>query len=65
MFSTVPLEGGHMHGLIFMTWEKYLTERFGLPFLHVYCEKIGERTADVPLANRLYDDAQLIAGRVT
>jgi hypothetical protein len=51
-----------MYGLIFMTWEKYLAERFGSPFLQTYREKIGEGTADIPLANRLYEDATLLAG---
>jgi len=51
-----------MHGLIFMTWEKYLAERFGSPFLQAYRETIGEGIADIPLANRLYDDALLFAG---
>lgn len=51
-----------MHGLIFMTWEKYLAERFGFPFLHTYRERIGEATSAIPLANRLYDDAALLVG---
>lgn len=51
-----------MHGLIFMTWEKYLAERFGRPFLSRYRDAIGETPANVPLANRLYDDATLVAG---
>lgn len=51
-----------MHGLIFMTWEKYLAERLGFPFLHSYREHIGESLSAIPLANRLYDDATLLAG---
>lgn len=51
-----------MHGLIFMTWEKYLAERFGTDFLKSYRNSIGESTATLPLANRLYDDATLLAG---
>lgn len=51
-----------MHGLIFMTWEKYLAERFGRPFLSMYREAIGETQANLPLANRLYDDVTLVAG---
>src|SRR5579864_6713505 len=51
-----------MHGLIFMTWEKYLAERFGHPFLSTYRAAIGETHTDLPLANRLYDDATLVAG---
>ncbi|HLI90185.1 MAG TPA: heme NO-binding domain-containing protein [Ktedonobacteraceae bacterium] len=51
-----------MHGLIFVTWEKYLSERFGEKLLHDYREKIGETFANAPLASRLYDDATLLAG---
>ena len=51
-----------MHGLIFMTWEKYLAERFGSSFLQLFRERIGETSADFPLANRLYDDTTLLAG---
>jgi hypothetical protein len=51
-----------MHGLIFVTWEKYLNERFGTLFLHHYREKIGEKVTDRPLANRMYDDETLLAG---
>lgn len=51
-----------MHGLIFMTWEKYLAERFDSSFLNTYRETIGETVATIPLANRLYDDATLLAG---
>ena len=51
-----------MHGLIFVTWEKYLTERFGSSFLHAYREAIGETPATAPLVSRVYDDAVLLAG---
>ena len=51
-----------MHGLIFVTWEKYLTERYGNSLLHAYREDIGETPANSPLASRLYDDATLLAG---
>lgn len=51
-----------MHGLIFMTWEKYLADRFGSPFLQTYRDQIGESVSTLPLANRLYDDATLLAG---
>src|SRR5438132_4757133 len=51
-----------MHGLIFVTWEMYLTERFGSSFLHAYRETIGETPASAPLASRVYDDATLLAG---
>jgi hypothetical protein len=31
-----------MHGLIFVTWEKYLAERFGQALLHTYRSSIQE-----------------------
>lgn len=51
-----------MHGLIFVTWEKYLAERFGSPLLNEYRGTIGETVATSPLASRVYDDATLLAG---
>lgn len=51
-----------MHGLIFVTWEKYLTERFGSTFLSSYRQAIGETVANAPLASRLYHDAILLDG---
>jgi hypothetical protein len=52
----------NMHGLIFVTWEKYLAERFGSPLLNEYRGTIGETVATSPLASRVYDDATLLAG---
>jgi Haem-NO-binding len=51
-----------MQGLIFVTWEKYLAERFGGTFLNIYRVHIGETSVNAPLASRVYDDATLIAG---
>lgn len=51
-----------MHGLIFVTWEKYLAERFGASFLNEYRTAIGETPANAPLASRVYDDATLLVG---
>jgi hypothetical protein len=51
-----------MHGLIFVTWEKYLSERFGSMLLTSYRKTIGETAATAPLASRVYDDATLLAG---
>ena len=51
-----------MHGLIFVTWEKYLSERFGSTLLNAYRTTIGETSASSPLASRVYDDATLLAG---
>jgi len=51
-----------MHGLIFVTWEKYIAERFGEALLRDYREAIGETAATSPLASRTYSDEFLLAG---
>ncbi|GCE12541.1 heme NO-binding domain-containing protein [Tengunoibacter tsumagoiensis] len=51
-----------MHGLIFVTWEKFLAERFGPSTLYEYRASIGETAATAPLANRIYNDGVLLAG---
>lgn len=51
-----------MHGLIFVTWEKYLSERFGETLLKDYREMIGETAATSPLTSRTYSDEVLLAG---
>lgn len=51
-----------MHGLIFVTWEKYLSDRFGASLLASYRVKIGETPATAPHTNHVYDDAILLAG---
>ncbi|HEU4784762.1 MAG TPA: heme NO-binding domain-containing protein, partial [Ktedonobacterales bacterium] len=51
-----------MHGLVFVTWEKYLEARFGADMLHRYRNAIGEGVYDAPLVNRVYDDSMLLAG---
>ena len=51
-----------MHGLIFVTWEKYLAERFGASLLDDYRRAIGEGIGATPLASRVYSDEQLLAG---
>ncbi|HLZ56635.1 MAG TPA: heme NO-binding domain-containing protein [Ktedonosporobacter sp.] len=51
-----------MHGLIFVTWEKFLNERFGSSLLNAYRSAIGETAATAPLANRIYDDTTLLLG---
>ena len=50
-----------MHGLIFVTWEKYLAERYGETFLKDYREAIGETASTSPLASRTYSDEILLA----
>jgi hypothetical protein len=51
-----------MHGLIFVTWEKFLTEQFGAELLADYRTAIGETASTSPLANRIYSDETLLAG---
>lgn len=51
-----------MLGLIFMTWEKYLIERFGNAFLHKYREQMGDTAAAALVASRYYDDALMEKG---
>jgi hypothetical protein len=51
-----------MHGLIFVTWEKYLCERYSETILKHYREEIGETAATSPLASRTYSDDVLLAG---
>lgn len=51
-----------MHGLIFVTWEKFLAERFGNSLLGAYRTAIGETASTSPLVSRVYDDATLLAG---
>lgn len=51
-----------MHGLIFVTWEKYLGERYGETMLQKYRDEIGETAATSPLASRTYSDDVLLAG---
>ena len=51
-----------MHGLIFVTWEKYLSDRFGFSVLDAYRRAIGETPATAPLAHRVYADELLLAG---
>lgn len=51
-----------MHGLIFVTWEKYLADRFGNSFLGAYRNAVGETPSTVPLASRVYEDELLLEG---
>ncbi len=51
-----------MHGLIFVTWEKYLSERFGSSLLKTYRKTMGETAAGAPLVSLVYNDATLLAG---
>jgi Haem-NO-binding len=50
-----------MHGLIFVTWEKYLSERFSGSLLKQYQEAVGRTPSSAPLASRVYEDDLLLA----
>ena len=51
-----------MHGLVFVTWEKYLLERFQEATLERYRKAINETPSTAPLVSRTYDDKLLLAG---
>ncbi len=51
-----------MHGLVFVTWEKYLLERFQETALERYRKAINETPSTAPLVSRTYDDKLLLAG---
>jgi predicted hydrocarbon binding protein len=50
-----------MHGLIFVTWEKYLSQRFSGPVIKQYQDAIGRTPSTAPLASHVYDDDLLLA----
>jgi hypothetical protein len=50
-----------MHGLIFVTWEKYLSERFSGSILRQYQDTIGRTPSTAPLASHVYDDDLLLS----
>jgi hypothetical protein len=54
-----------MHGLIFVTWEKYLSERFKGAVLKQYRDALEGKIATPLLASRVYDDELPLAGVVT
>jgi hypothetical protein len=51
-----------MHGLVFVTWEHYLSTRFGSPLLAQYRATIGETNTSPPLVTQIYDDTYILAG---
>lgn len=55
----------HMHGLVFVTWEKYLSERFTSSILKEYRDALAGTPATVALASRVYDDDILLTGIAT
>lgn len=54
-----------MHGFVFVTWERYLADRFGPRLLEDYRAALGETGKNTPLMDRRYDDATLLAGLET
>lgn len=54
-----------MHGLVFVTWEKYLSERFTSSILKEYRDALAGTPATVMLASRVYDDDLLLTGIAT
>src|SRR5260370_16828822 len=60
-----PLSGGSgvnkMHGLIFVTWEKYLSGRVSETVLHNYKSALKGKITGPLLSSRVYDDALLLA----
>lgn len=50
-----------MHGLIFVTWEKYLSQRLSGTALYQYREALEGKVAPTLLASRVYDDDLLLA----
>jgi len=51
-----------MKGIIFVVWEKYLTDRFGSNFIDLYRKEIGEPKDQLPVSARVYPDALLVKG---
>jgi len=49
-----------LHGLIFVSWEKYLSERFSGSLLRQYWDTIGRTPSTAPLASHVYDDDLLL-----
>jgi hypothetical protein len=54
-----------MHGFVFVTWERYLADRFGPRLLEDYRAVLGETGKNTPLMDRRYDDATLLVGLET
>jgi hypothetical protein len=48
-----------MQGLILVTWEKFLTDRFGDAFVALYRKAIKQAPSDTPLVSRTYTDEVL------
>lgn len=54
-----------MKGIIFVVWEKYLTDRFGTDFIDTYRKNIDEPIDQLPVSGRTYPDALLVKGLQT
>ncbi|HLG64637.1 MAG TPA: heme NO-binding domain-containing protein [Ktedonosporobacter sp.] len=51
-----------MHGLVLVTWENFLAERFGNSLLSAYRIALKEDPATAPLVSRVYKDEKLLKG---
>ncbi len=51
-----------MHGLILVTWEKYLGERFGHGLLDQYRALMRDTLTGAPLSDRVYNDEMILRG---
>lgn len=51
-----------MHGLIMVTWEKFLQERFGTAIVNAYRNEISHLESGLTLMSRVYDDRVLFTG---
>ena len=54
-----------MHGLVFVTWEKYLAERFGSDLLNNYRYAIGEGIGEAPLVGAVVELGHALGLTVT
>ncbi|HET9918572.1 MAG TPA: hypothetical protein VFQ30_01930, partial [Ktedonobacteraceae bacterium] len=50
-----------MHGLIFVTWEKFLSERFKGPIISQYRAALEGKVPPALLMSRVYNDDLLLA----
>ena len=51
-----------MKGIIFVVWEKYLTDRFGTDFIETYRKNVDEPPDQLPVSGKTYPDALLVKG---
>lgn len=51
-----------MHGLILVTWENFLAERFGASLRNSYRNALEEASEAAPLVSKIYQDEKLLKG---